>query len=194
MWRITFPFDSDLSTCGEEEEWWHAASAAMTNDNGKSKTTATSNCPGINGDLLTLKRIGQIWQPWTRRAARRAWPQPCVFLLVVQRCFPLCCHEIYWEHLQSWRDEDRESSVVCDPSVSCNSCLWHQSMRLPLSHITSLPLKTNGSAIQFHTSALRGWHCWRRSGDLCLNKDKKLFEVAKGVVDRRGKRRDGQTN
>lgn len=44
----------------------------------------------------------------------------------------------------------------CDPSVSCNSCLQHQSMWSPLSHITSLPLSANGSAIQFHTSALRG--------------------------------------
>lgn len=116
-----------------------------------------------------------------------------VFLFVVHRCFPLCCHEICWEHFQSWGDEEQESSVNCDPSASSNSCLQHQSMWLPLSHVTSLPLSANGSAIQFHRSALRGRQCWRRNENLCFNKDKKLFEVF-GWVAVRGEQRDGLKN
>lgn len=77
------------------------------------------------------------------------------FLFAIPRGSPLCCREICGEHFESRGDEDEESSVFCDPSVSCNSCLWRQNMRPPLSHIKSLPLSADGSAIQFHTSSLR---------------------------------------
>lgn len=75
------------------------------------------------------------------------------FLFAIPRCSPLRRREICGERFESRGDE--ESSVFCDPSVSCNSCLWRQNTRPPLSHIKSLPLSADGSAIQFHTSSLR---------------------------------------
>lgn len=45
---------------------------AMTHDNSKSKTTATSNCLGINNDLSTCKWIKQTGQAPARCKLRRA--------------------------------------------------------------------------------------------------------------------------
>ena len=137
--------------------WWGKWRSEVEIENGKCKMAATSNCQGIDTDLMTLWRIEKKWQPPTRCEVQRAWREPCVSLLVVRRHSPFYDVVRFAASIsESWRDEDQESSVICDPLVSCNSCLQHQSMRLLLSYITSLPLSANGSAIQFHTSALRG--------------------------------------
>lgn len=123
----------------------------VTNDNRRSPETPPFNHPGIYDDSLTLGRIEQSRQ-LCRAAERHARPRrravPFAFGAVVRYAV-----ERFVEHFQPQRDEGPESSIIRDQPASCNRRLCLRN--IPLSHITSLPLSTNGSAIQFHTSWLR---------------------------------------
>lgn len=71
-----------------------------------------------------------------------------VFLAAFSTVFHVVKRFVEYFQPQRWR-----RGVQHDQPASCNRRLRPQN--IPLSCITSLPLSTNGSAIQFHTSWLR---------------------------------------
>lgn len=85
------------------------------------------------------------WQTWLKEMTNDIRN---VFLAAFSTVFHVV--KRFVEHFQSQR---WTRGVQRDQPESCNRRLRRQN--IPLSCITSLPLSTNGSAIQFHTSWLR---------------------------------------
>lgn len=94
--------------------------------------------------------------------------------------------------LEEMRTGSQASSVIPRCPVTAVSGIRACGCRYPILHLCHS--KPTDQQSNFTQARSEGGIADAGVGDLCLNKDKKLFEVAKGVVDRRGKRRDGPTN